>query len=47
VQARSQLTKYGSGFLQIFDDEPPPQESHIDEIKKERLERAAAQKKKI
>jgi len=33
--------------LQLFDDDPPPQESHSDEIKKERLERAAAQKKKF
>ena len=33
--------------MQILDDEPPPQESHFDEVKKERLARAAAQKKKF
>ena len=33
--------------MQILDEEPPPQESHIDEVKRERLARAAAQKKKF
>ena len=39
AQARSQLTKYGSSwfFLQLFDDDPPPQENHIDEMKKKGL----------
>ena len=40
TQAKSLLTNF-------LDDEPPPQESHFDEVKKERLARAAAQKKKF
>ncbi|XP_065903217.1 uncharacterized protein [Dysidea avara] len=46
TEARSLLMKYGSScFLQLFDDEPPPLESHFDQVKKERVARAAAQKK--
>ena len=44
--AKSLLTKYGSSsFLQILDDEPAPSQSHLEEITKERLARAATKKK--
>lgn len=34
-------------FLQLLDEEPAPLETHLDEIKQERLSRAAAQKEKL
>jgi len=47
-KAKSLLETYGSScFLQLLDDEPAPLETHFDEIKKERLARAAAQKKRL
>jgi len=48
TEAKLQLTKYGSScFMQLLDDEPSPKETHLDQIKTERLARAAAAKKKI
>ena len=48
TQTKSMLESYRSScFLQLLDDEPAPLETHLDEIKKERLARAAAQKKRI
>ena len=45
-QAKLLLEKYGySCFLQLLDEAPAPLETHLDEIKQERLSRAAAQKK--
>jgi len=42
------LERCGSScFLQLLDDEPAPLETHFDEIKKEQLARAAAQKKRL
>ena len=42
------LELYGSScFLQLLDDEPASLETHFDEIKKEQLARATAQKKRI
>lgn len=46
IQAKLLLTKYGSScFMQLLDNEPSPKETHLDEIKTERLARAAAAKK--
>ena len=46
TQARSLLMKYGSScLLQLFDDEPPALEGNFDQVRKERVARAAAQKK--
>ena len=48
IQAKLLLTKYGSScFLQLLDSESSPRETHLDEIKTERLSRAAAAKKKF
>jgi len=48
IQAKLQLSKYGSScFMQLLDNEPSPKETHLDEIKTERLARAAAAKKKF
>ena len=48
TRTKSLLETYGSScFLQLLDDEPAPLETHFDEIKKERLARAAAQKKRL
>ena len=45
VQTKSSLERYGSScFLQLLDDKPAPVDSHLDEIKKERLAQAAKQK---
>ena len=47
-QVKLLLEKYGSSrFLQLLDEEPAPLETYLDEIKQERLSRAAAQKKKL
>ena len=43
---KSVLKWYGSScFLQLLDDEPAPLETHFDEVKKERLARAVAQRR--
>ena len=48
TQMKSLLQRYGSScFLQLLDDEPAPLETHFDEVKKERLARAVAQKKRL
>ena len=48
TRTKLMLERYGSScFLQLLDDEPAPPETHFDEIKKERLARAAAQKKRL
>ena len=48
TQTKSLLERYGSScFLQLLDDEPAPAETYLDEVKKERLARAAAQKKRL
>ena len=48
AQTKSLLERYGSTcFSQLLDDEPAPVDSHIDEIRKERVVRAAEQKKKL
>jgi len=45
---KSLLERYSSScYLQLLDDEPAPSYSHLDEIKKERVIRAAEQKKKL
>jgi len=42
------IETYGTScYLQLLDDEPAPPETHLDEIRKERLSRANAQKKKL
>ena len=47
IEAKLQLTKYRSScFMQLFDDEPSPHETHLDQIKTERLAWAAAAAKK-
>ena len=47
-EAKSLLTKYGSScFLQILDNEPAPSQNHLEEIKEERLVRAATKRKKF
>ena len=48
TQTRSMLKKYGAScFVQLLDDEPPPLENHKEEVKKQRLARAAEQKRKF
>ena len=48
TQMKSLLQRYGSScFLQLLDDEPAPLETHFDEVKKKRLSRAVAQKKRL
>ena len=48
TQVKLLLEKYGSScFLQLLDEESAPLETHLDEIKQERLSRAAAQKEKL
>ena len=47
-QSKLLLEKYGSScYLQLLDDEPAPPETHLDEIKQERLSRANAHKEKF
>ena len=46
AQTKSLLERYSSScYLQLLDDEPAPVDTHLDEIKKERVLRAAEQKK--
>ena len=46
MQGKLLLTKYGSScFMQLLDKEPSPKETHLEEIKTERLARATAAKK--
>jgi len=48
VQTKSSLERYSSScFLQLLDDKPAPVDSHLDEIKKERLAQAAKQKQRL
>jgi len=44
IQSKLLLERYGTScYLQLLDDEPAPPESHLEEIKRERLSRANAQ----
>ena len=48
ARTRCMLEKYGAScFVQLLDEEPSPPESHEEEVKKQRLARAAAQKRKF
>ena len=48
AQTKSLLERYSSScYLQLLDDEPAPVDTHLDEIKKERVLKAAEQKKKL
>ena len=48
TQTRSMLKKYGAScFVQLLDDKTPPLENHEEEVKKQHLARAAAQKRKF
>jgi len=48
IQSKLLLERYGTScYLQLLDDEPAPHETHLDEIRKERLSKASAQKKKL
>jgi len=45
---KANQSKYESScYLQLLDNEPAPPETHLDEIKQERLSRANAQKEKF
>jgi len=47
TQNKLLIERYGTScYLQLLDDEPAPPETHLDEIRKKRLSRANAQKKK-
>ena len=47
-QTRSLISRYGTScFLQLLDDEASPAENRLEKLKMERLERAAAKKKKF
>ena len=48
IQNKYLLERYGTlCYLQLLDGEPAPLETHLNEIRKERLSRANAQKKKL
>ena len=45
-QTRSQISRYGTScFLQLLDDNAPPAENRLENLKTERLKKAAAKKK--
>ena len=47
-QTKLLLERYGSScYLQLLNDQPAPAENHLEEIKRERLARAAEQKRKF
>jgi len=47
-QSKSLIERCSSScYLQLLDDEPAPVDSHLDEIKKERVMRASEQKKRL